>query len=123
MHEMAIALELVRQLEALADEHNAVRIESVQVTAGVLRQIVPDALETAFAAAAEGTRAAGAVLKLSVIPATARCRVCQHEFHPEPNTYLCAACHQADVEIVAGNEIVLASVTCEQGDGESDDED
>lgn len=123
MHEMAIAVELVEQLDALAVKHGIEYIESVDVTAGVLRQIVPDALQMAFAAAAEGTCAAGAALNLKIVPASARCRICKHEFLPEPDTYLCVVCNRADVEIIQGNEIVLTSVTGNQSAGEACDED
>jgi len=122
MHEMSIAVELVRQLETLAAERDIARIEAVDVAAGVLRQIVPEALQTAFAVIAEGTCAAGAQLNLEIVPARVKCRRCGREFALEGDAYFCERCGEADVEIVAGNDILLTSVTCELSEGESCDE-
>lgn len=123
MHEMTIAVELMRQLEALAAEHGVERIEEVNVAAGAMRQVVPDALELAFEILAEDTCAAGTRLNLEVTPVIARCRQCGYRFEPELDMFLCARCNQADVEIVEGDDIILTSVTCQQQDGARCDED
>lgn len=118
MHEMSIAVELIDRLEELAAEHELVRIEAFTVRAGVLRGIVPEALDMAFAEAAKGTVAEGAKLKLEITPAKARCRLCGEKFAPTVDSFLCPVCNQADVEILEGNEILLLSL-----DGESANED
>ncbi len=46
MHEMSRAVELVRQLEALAADHRVERIEEVTVRTGVMLQVVPEANDT-----------------------------------------------------------------------------
>ncbi|MFW6163985.1 MAG: hydrogenase maturation nickel metallochaperone HypA [Planctomycetota bacterium] len=120
---MSIALALVEQLESVAAEHQAERIVAVSVRAGVLRQIVPEALEMAFETAAEGTCAEGATLELEIAPAIARCRRCGHRFQPELDSFLCPRCEQADVEIVEGEDIVLTSITAEQPEGTPSHED
>ena len=122
MHEMAIAMELVEQLEALADEHGLTSIESLSVAAGAMRGIVPEALEAAFAAAAENTRAAGAALTIEIVPVEAKCRLCGERFGPGVNDFLCPRCELADVEIIAGDDIVLATVSGERNGGESDED-
>lgn len=123
MHEMSIALALVEQLESLAAEHHAERITTVSVRAGVLRQIVPEALEVAFETAAEGTRAEGAALELEIAPVVARCRGCGHRFQPALDSFLCPRCGQADVAIAEGDDILLTSITAEQPDGAPSHED
>ena len=116
MHEMSIAVALVEQLESLAVENDATRIEEVAVRAGAMRGIVPEALDMAFEAAAEGTVADGAKIVLEVVPTVAKCRVCGVRFEPEINSFLCARCGEADVEIVEGNEILIISVVAQQED-------
>ncbi|MFC1805551.1 hydrogenase maturation nickel metallochaperone HypA [Planctomycetota bacterium] len=123
MHEMSIAVALMQQLEAVAAEHGVERIEAVTVRAGVFHQLVPEALALAFQAVAEGTRAEGATLSLEVAPALAECRQCGLRFEPELDRFLCERCGEADVELVEGNDIVLTSVTCDDPDGASSDED
>ena len=118
MHEMSIAVELIRQLTDLADKHELTRVNSVSVRAGVLRGVVPEALELAFAEAAADTIAEGATLTLQITPAKARCCVCGQRFRPTVDSFLCPKCNQADVEIIEGNEILLLSL-----DGASSHED
>lgn len=119
---MTIACALLDQLDELAATNALARIERVHVQAGERRGIVPEAMQLAFREAARGGPAAGAVLELEILPARARCRLCGHEFAPAPDSYLCTACGQADVDLVAGDDIVLKSITGETN-GESDDED
>ncbi len=119
MHEMSIVVELLDQLEAVAAENGVLRVEAFTVQAGVLRGVVPEALEIAFESASGGTVAEGAELTLEILPALARCRQCGLEFEPGTDSYLCPGCNQADVDIVSGNEILLASVTGQQKNKES----
>jgi len=117
MHEMAIAMQLVDQVVAVAEAHRVRSVEEVVVEAGAMRQIVPDALELAFSVVAEGTVAQGAQLRLIEVKSVARCRKCECEFAPELDNYVCPECGQADTRIVAGNDIILKTVTGSEDDG------
>ncbi len=116
MHEMSIAMALVDQLQRIAAEQHATRITEVEVRCGVLRQVAPEALELAFCAASADTPAAGAVLTVVEEGLRARCRACGQEFEAAIDNYLCPQCRMADVELLAGRDIVLQSVTCETED-------
>ena len=113
MHEMAIAASVVEHVLDVARRSGAVRVAAVELEVGVLQLIVPEALELAFQAATQETLAQGAELKITVAPAAAECRQCSTRFEPEIDNYLCPRCQQADVRLVAGNDILLKSVMCE----------
>jgi len=114
MHEFSIAVKIVSELESIASENGANRITSVTVTAGEMRQIVPDAMTTAFEAASEGTVAAGSELVLKVVPMSVECRLCSHEYTPADGCYVCPSCGGADVRILKGNELLLEAVELEK---------
>ena len=116
MHEMSIAIPLVKQLEAVAAEHGAARVEAVGVAAGQMRQVVPEMLVSAFEVAAADTCVEGAMLEVTIVPPVAQCRHCQLRFDASIDSVLCPGCNQADVNIVEGNEITLMSVTLEKPD-------
>jgi len=122
MHESAIAMAIVEQAVQAAQAHGAGRITEIEVEVGLLQQVVPEALQTAFAFAAADTPAQGAALRLKECRPSAQCRACGHRFEPtlEAFSFLCPACNQADVEIVAGNDITLLSVTCDEIEEPSD---
>lgn len=112
MHELPIAIEIVRQAVEVAGKHEADRIEEVEVQVGAMRQIVSEALEMSFAAASEGTLAEGARLRVIEEKVVAVCRYCECLFLPEPDNFMCPRCGRADARIVAGNDIILKSVVC-----------
>jgi len=116
MHEMSIAVPLVRQLELLAAEHDVERVESLTVTAGEMRQIVPEMLVSAFEIAAADSCAEGAELIVQIVSLKAKCRACNHEFTATIDDVACPSCNQADADLIEGNEIVLSSVTFRKAD-------
>jgi len=123
VHEMSIAVELVRQLEGVAVEHGVERIEALTVAVGVFRGVVPEALDMAFEAVAAGTCAEGARVTVEAVPAVAVCRQCGLRFEPEQHDFRCTRCHEADVDMVEGNDIILKSVTGTQKETDDHEED
>jgi len=113
MHEMSIAAAVAEQVLAVAKENNLAKVTQVRLQVGELRLIVPEALCAAWEAVREGTAAAGARLEITEVPAKARCRKCGHEYHPEWPVFLCPACEQASVEVLAGEELVLEEISGE----------
>jgi hydrogenase nickel incorporation protein HypA/HybF len=110
MHELSIADAIVRIACAHA---GGSRIESVEVKVGHLRQVVPDALEFAFALVAEGTEAAGAELILEEVPAAGVCRICGSESELPGFPLACEACGSLDVELIRGEELLVDALTME----------
>ena len=116
MHEMSIAEGLIQSVLAAANQHNATRIERVEIDVGQMRLIVPDAMRLAWQVITEGTIAAGSELIVVEIPMAARCKKCGREFAPKIDEYLCPDCGQADVDILTGDDIILKSVVCDSNE-------
>jgi hydrogenase nickel incorporation protein HypA/HybF len=113
MHEMSIAVAIQEQVLAVARQNNLQRVTRVQLRIGELRLIVPEALSAAWEAARDGTLTHTAMLEMIEVPARARCRKCGHEYRPQWPVFLCPACNQASVEILAGEELLLEEITGE----------
>ncbi len=114
MHEMSIAEILVKQIVEAARANGLPRVTEAEVEVGVMRQVVPEAMELAFAALSEETLAAGAKLVIREIPLEGRCRVCGRSYAMPPGWLSCPDCGAADVEITAGNDIVLKSISLDE---------
>src|SRR5689334_15373820 len=110
MHELAIADSVVR----IACAHAAGRkVRTVELKVGHLRQVVPSALEFAFALVAEGTELEGSDLKTEVVPAGGRCHACGFD-GPLPQFPLqCQSCGGFDVEVLRGEELLVVALEIE----------
>ena len=114
MHELSIADAIV----AIAAEHaEGRRVAVVEVKIGHLRQVVPDALAFAFDLVAEGTPVAGAELKIEHIEARVACRRCAAECRVTEFPLVCASCNSLDVDVIAGDELLVESLELEEEAG------
>ena len=112
MHELSIAIALVDQIVEYAGANQLSRVDEVEIETGVLRQVIPEMMQTAFKEATGQTIVSEAILRIKEISAKARCRQCAMEFEPEIDNFLCPGCQRADVDILQGNEIILKSISC-----------
>jgi len=106
MHELAIAESVVASvLERTGDRHVSV----VRLRVGRLAGVVPDALTFCFDLATAGTTLRGAALEILAEPARAHCRTCDVDFEVDDSILLCA-CGSADVRLLSGRDLCVASV-------------
>ena len=108
MHELSLS----RAIAEICLRHaEGRRVASVRVRVGHLRQVVPDTLAFCFelVAAAEESLA-GAALELVEVPARVRCRACGAQTTLERFELRCGACGGSDLEVVAGEELVVDSL-------------
>jgi len=111
MHELSIAEAIV----TVAERHAAGRaVYAVDVRVGHLRQVVSGALEFAFELTAKGTSLDGAELRIEQVAAAGRCRICGAESELDGFPLACAACGGLDVEVTAGEELLVDSIELEE---------
>ncbi len=116
MHELAIAEALV----SIAARHAAGRrVSKVEVKVGHLRQVVPSALEFAFALVAHGTPLEGAELELCEVAAEGRCRACGTESVMGAFPLACGRCGGLDMEVIAGEELSVEALEVDANDSAS----
>lgn len=120
MHEMSIAIGIIEQANAAAIQHGAGRIRQINVVVGATQLVDVEALQLAFSAAQVDTPADGAQLNITHEAAVARCRGCAMQFEPtiEPPDFRCPHCGRADAEMIAGHEIILKALECEEAAAE-----
>lgn len=107
-----IAAELLR----LAAAHRATRLTRVVLKVGAMRQVVPDLLQFALAAALKDTVGEGTEFVIEPVPPRCRCRKCGHEFTVERWNYLCTSCGSGDVQGLTGDELIIENVTLQTDD-------
>jgi hydrogenase nickel incorporation protein HypA/HybF len=111
VHELALAEAVVDIVTRHAADR---RVRRVELRVGHLRQVVPDALEFAFSLLSEGTVMAGAELAIEAVPARGICRDCAREATMSGFPLQCSSCGGLDMEIVAGEELLVDALECEE---------
>lgn len=110
MHELSIAEAVVQ----IASRHAAGRrVSKVELKVGHLRQVVPSALEFAFELLINGTPLEGAELQIEDVPARGRCRDCGVQTEMRAFPLQCAHCGGWDLELTAGEELLVDALEIE----------
>ena len=113
MHELAVAQALVKQVDAVIDQHQASSATSIRVRIGPLAGVVPDLLATAFPLAAAGSRMQHAELEFTLAPIQVRCQTCGLDTEAAMNRLICGACGDWHTQVISGDELLLESVELE----------
>lgn len=108
MHELSVCLSLLDQVQRIAGEHGADRVERIVCAIGPLAGVEPALLANAWPLAAAGTIAADAVLDIDTVPVRVACQDCGAETDASANRLLCGACSSFHTRLVSGNEMLLA---------------
>jgi len=109
VHEFAIAHAILETAVECARQRGAKRILQVTCRVGRMRQVVPDMLQLAFEAQAQGTLAAGAVLVLETVPLRFSCQECGRSFETD-EWRECPQCGSPRLTLCGGDELVVRSL-------------
>ncbi|HWO22005.1 MAG TPA: hydrogenase maturation nickel metallochaperone HypA [Kofleriaceae bacterium] len=109
MHELGIALEIA---ELTVERAAGARPRRVVVEVGRLTAVLPDALAFAWEAATQGSVLEGCALEIAEVAGRGRCRACSAEQALDVPFGWCA-CGAADLELIAGQELVIRRLELE----------
>jgi hydrogenase nickel incorporation protein HypA/HybF len=115
MHELSVCQALIGQVEKVARENDARRVVSIVIAVGPLSGVEGRLLEHAYPIAAAGTLAEHATLTIETVPVRVRCRSCGAESAAPVNRLVCGACEDWQVDVIAGEEMLLTRVEIETG--------
>ena len=107
MHEWTIADNLVRLVEEAARRERLAAVSEVYVKVGVLRQVIPETLRTAFSRLIGETEFAGAELKIEEVFLVVCCWSCGLDIVGDDFVFICGECGFIDIEVVFGDEFFL----------------
>lgn len=110
MHELSVCQGLMRQVDAIAQQHHAHRIDKIVLQVGPLSGVVPELIQAAFPFASAGTIAEQATLIIHTLPVRVHCQTCHAETDAEVNRLLCGKCGDWHTRLISGDELVLQSV-------------
>lgn len=111
MHERSLARAIVAQVEELGREYTSAgrpaRVRSACIHVGVLAGVEILQLQLALEA---WTRTTGVAYACQAAPLTLRCRKCGGVSQRGEVCFVCSCCGGRDVEVLAGDAVILESV-------------
>jgi hydrogenase nickel incorporation protein HypA/HybF len=122
MHELSVCLSLLEQVERIAREQGAIRVERILLRIGPLSGVEAPLLANAYPLAAAGTLAADAELQIETAPVQVHCIDCGQESVASPNRLLCGHCGSYHTRLTSGDEMLLASLELSLPDDDPDDD-
>ena len=110
MHELAIAENIVRNVQQLSVEHNINTIEVVNIKIGVLQQVSRESLLFLLEAVTKGTDLEAVRFNLERVDAAIECSTCGRKSNLQGYLLRCPACGKSDVKVRSGNELFIDSI-------------
>ena len=109
MHELSIAMEIVRIAEQEAQKANVQSFSAAELEIGTLSGVEIPSLEFAWPMAIDGSVLANAKLKIETIKARAKCAECGHEFDILHQYDVCPKCNSYFKDVFKGKEMRVKS--------------
>lgn len=116
MHELAITQSIAEIVLNKQEEVGAIRVKSVWIEAGMVRNLIEEWVQRYFGYHTEGTPAEGAVIHVNRIPVRFRCLDCGAEFGlpaHNPDRLHCPDCGGDNYRMVAGQELSISCIEFE----------
>jgi hydrogenase nickel incorporation protein HypA/HybF len=114
MHERSLVKALLRQVEAIADQHSASRVSSIHIRVGEFSGVEADLLSSAYDDLVQDSHICGASLRVERVPLEAVCEQCGRTFRVEGFQFQCDTCGSLKLTLRGGEEILLESVMIEE---------
>ena len=114
MHELSLSSAILETAVRHADGR---QVKTVELTVGVLRQVVPKSLEFYWDIVTRDTVCEGSRLEISVIEARIRCDDCATEWTLDDPIFACQSCKSTSVDVLTGTEFMVESIDIEEKEG------
>lgn len=113
MHERSLVQNLLKQVRQIVEAQGGGRVSEICVQAGDLSGVEPLLFAAAFEEMVVDVFSVECRLKLDLVPVTAVCTHCQHEFEVLDFQFHCPECGTGTVDVIQGDDLQLISVTLE----------
>lgn len=110
MHELSIAVNIIKIAEEAAMKANASVIHKIELEIGLMAGIDFEALDFAMDTCVKGTMLENAERKITKIKAQAKCKDCGHQF--TLNSYMdqCPVCKSYLYDVTKGKELLIRTL-------------
>jgi hydrogenase nickel incorporation protein HypA/HybF len=113
MHELSIAQNIIEIVKDHAEKNHASRVIEVDLDIGTISGVIPETLEFAMDIAVKNTIMEGAIIKMNIFQAKAKCLSCEKDFEMDDIYTMCPNCGSMQYNIIQGKELKVRSIRFE----------
>ncbi|WKN41326.1 hydrogenase maturation nickel metallochaperone HypA [Tunicatimonas pelagia] len=111
MHEMSLVRSIFRTLEDEFPADKMNRLAQVNLQVGLLANVEPILMQSAFQALTETDKQYEAVkLEIETVPVAIYCSACDHKSEVHQYKFVCEECGQLNNNVVQGTELLIHQV-------------
>jgi len=111
MHELGIVMQVVDQVEQVAEENGGVQVRKVNMEIGEVSSVVPELFTDCFHWAKKKTRyLREAELEIILLEGVSYCRGCKKTYKTTAYAKECPHCGGRDTYLLTGNEINIRDI-------------
>jgi hydrogenase nickel incorporation protein HypA/HybF len=110
---MSIAQSIIEVVDEQLRNLPPRKVVSVKVKIGGLTAVEPGSLSFCFDVISKGTILDGAQLDIEEVPIQGHCADCNQDFIVEKFFFACPVCHNANVKLISGEELLVDSIEVE----------
>jgi len=114
MHELVVTQNILKAVTETAERAGGGTITGIHLVIGDLASVIDDCVQFYWDIVSKDTAAEGAKLHFQRVPMQFECQECHRNFGHEGETYLCPACGNFHVKVVAGDEFRLEAIDLEE---------
>ncbi len=111
MHEKSLVRSLLKQVDELRIENNALSVALITVELGPLSGVEPQLIQVAFGELVAEYFDEQPTLDIRLVPLQIRCRSCRHESAVDGITLECPECSSTKVQVIRGDEFRLLDIS------------
>ena len=114
MHELGVVFYVIRDVKAVAEEHDVELVDRVTLQIGEVSGVVHELLRDAWKwAVRKEPLMADAELEIETIPAITFCEDCKHDYPTVEYGKTCPHCGSEHTFLVQGNEFLIKDMRVE----------
>jgi hydrogenase nickel incorporation protein HypA/HybF len=111
MHELGIVMNVIKQVEEVAEQNQVEQVKELTMEVGEVSAIVPELFTDCFEWAKKKTKyMQDCVLDLVVLEAISYCQDCKKNFKTTQYAKQCPHCGSVNTYLITGNEINIHDI-------------
>jgi len=114
MHEMGIAMEVLKIVQEHLPQEPPSRVTRIRLKVGKLTAVVPDNFKFCLEVIAKDTPAEGAEVVIEEVPLEVLCDDCGAKSELTEALFVCPRCESPKLKVLSGRELFVESIEVEE---------